>query len=498
MLNQRLVQKQIQKLSPQQIQTMKLLQVPTLLLEARIKQELEENPALEEVRLDDAQATQVSLDHTEPNSSDSNNEQNEDGFDEYDLSGYYDDDDRTPGYKLNDPNYGSSEENRTIPKAFDVTFHEYLMQQLGMVSISEPSYLIAKQVIGSLDDDGYLRRSLNSISDDLAFKQNIMVEVPELETLLHIIQSFDPPGVGARSLQECLMIQLKRRHPEENYSVKLAITILEDHFEEFTKKHYEKLCRQLHINMEDLRGAVDEILKLNPRPGNAYSPNNTTINPETYIVPDFIVTNVNDELLLTLNSRNTPELRISDTYKEMLKEYSRSKNKKKDVQKSEAILFIKQKIDSAKWFIDAIKQRQTTMLKTMEAILSYQHDYFITGDETQLRPMILKDVADITNLDISTISRVSNSKFVQTEFGTFSLKSFFSEAMQTDSGEEVSNREIKKILSDLIGQENKKRPLSDQKITEELVKRGYNIARRTVAKYREHLDIPVARLRKKI
>jgi RNA polymerase sigma-54 factor len=498
MLNQRLSQKQTQKLSPQQIQLMKLLQVPTLSLELRIKQELEENPALEEVRVDDAQATQVSLDNTDSNSPDNNDDQDNEGFDEYDMSGYIDDDDGTPGYKLHDPNYGSSEENKSIPRAMDVTFHEYLMEQLGMVSLKDQAYIAARQIIGSIDEDGYLRRSLDSISDDLAFKQSTIIEVAELEYMLHIIQSFDPPGVGARSLQECLIIQLRRRHPEENHYVKLAITILENHFEEFTKKHYDKLCRQLHINDEDLKCAVDEILKLNPKPGNAYSSNSSTINPETYIVPDFIVSNINDELVLTLNSRNTPELRISDTYREMLREYSRSKNKKKDHQQNETILFIKQKIDSAKWFIDAIKQRQATMLKTMEAILSYQHDYFITGDEMQLRPMILKDVADITGLDISTISRVSNSKFVQTEFGTFSLKSFFSEAMQTDSGEEVSNREIKKILTDLIGNESKKRPLSDQKITEELVKRGYNIARRTVAKYREHLDIPVARLRKKL
>lgn len=496
MLKQRLSQKQTQKLSPQQIQFMKLLQVPTSSLDVRIQVELQENPALEELRQDEEDGFQVSLD-TDGNPESSNNDDREnEEFDELDLSAYTDGDDGVASYKLQDPNYGSSEEQKTLPIAFTTTFHEYLMEQLGMVSLDEREYLVATQIIGSIDDDGYLRRSLDSICNDLMFTQNLSVSLDRLEQMLQIIQNFDPAGVGARSLQECLVIQLKRRHPEQNKNVQLAIAILEGYFDEFSKKHYDKLCRHLHIDDEDLKCAIEEITKLNPRPANAYSSGSSTTNPETYIVPDFIISNINDELVLSLNSKNMPELRVSDAYKDMLKEYIRTK--RKDPKQREAILFIKQKIDSAKWFIDAIKQRQTTMLKTMEAILTYQHDYFLSGDEMQLRPMILKDVADITGLDISTISRVSNSKFVQTEFGTFKLKSFFSESLQTDSGEEVSTREVKKILTDLVGNESKRRPLSDQKLTEELVKRGYNIARRTVAKYREQLDIPVARLRKEL
>ena len=496
MLKQRLAQKQLQKLSPQQIQLMKLLQIPTVSLEQRIKEELEENPALEEMRFEDEESYQVSLNGDGASGADGGDERNDEEFDEVDLSGYSDGEDGIASYKLQDPNYGGSDEPKTLPIAFTTTFHEYLMEQLGMVSLDDRQFRAASQIIGSIDEDGYLRRNLESISNDLIFTQNMAVSPEELEELLLVVQGFDPPGVAARNLQECLIIQLLRRNPEENKPVQLAITILENHFDEFSKKHYDKLCKHLHISDDDLKNAVDEILKLNPKPANAYTSGNNKTNPETYIVPDFIVINENDELTLKLNSRNTPELRVSDTYRDMLREYVRAK--KKDPRQREAILFIKQKIDAAKWFIDAIKQRLSTMLKTMEAILTYQHDYFVTGDEMQLRPMILKDVADITGLDISTVSRVSNSKFVQTEFGTFKLKSFFSEALQTDSGEEVSTREVKRILTDLIGNESKKRPLSDQKLTEELVKRGYNIARRTVAKYREQLDIPVARLRKQL
>lgn len=495
MLNQRQLQKQTQKLSPQQIKLMKMLQVPTLALESQIKQELEENPALELVG-EDFMANQLSLNDSDSSSNDTQEERDREEFDEVDVSGYIDNDDDMPSYQFHDASYGNADEPRTIPRAFEKTFHEYLMEQLGMHTLTEREYLIANQLVGTIDEDGYLRRSLESIANDLYFETNMPFTLLELEDKLLIIQQFDPPGVGARTLQECLLIQLKRKNPDKDLHVKLALTILQNHFEEFTRKHYDKLCRLLQITDEDLKGVIGEIIKLNPKPGNAYSPGGNSISPENYIVPDFLVSADDDQLILTLNARNAPELRVSEAYAGMLRDYK--KNKKKDRYAKEAVLFIKQKIDSAKWFIDAIKQRQQTMLKTMEAILTYQHEYFLTGDSSKLRPMILKDVADITGLDISTVSRVSNSKYVQTDFGTFLLKSFFSESLSTASGEEVSTKEVKNILTEMIENENKKKPLSDDKLTEELKNRGYEIARRTVAKYREQLDIPVARLRKKL
>lgn len=489
-LSQSLQQKLLQKLSPQQIQLMKLLQVPTAILEERIKEEMEENPALEqgEEGHDDEFEPDVNEDNTED---DFEMDGSEDDYDHIDISDYvHEGDDEVGDYRLKDDNYPEAEENRTVPHKVETSFIELMMQQLGMLTISDEKKRIAEQIIGSLDDDGYLRREISSIIDDLAFRQNIETDEEEISDLLVQIQQFDPPGVGARSLQECLILQLERKL-DQGQPVELALKVLEKYFDEFTKKHYEKIQRGLGISDEELRDVIQQIIKLNPKPGGNAGDENKNNN---YVIPDFFIVNNNGRLELTLNSKNAPDLRISEGYREMLKDYD--KGSKKDKRQKEAVLFIKQKIDSAKWFIDAIKQRQNTLLNTMEAIMNYQKDFFLSGDETDLRPMILKDIAELTNLDISTVSRVANSKFVQTEFGTYRLKFFFSESLQTDSGEEVSTREVKKILTDLIEEESKKHPHSDEKLTEMLQEKGYNIARRTVAKYREQLNIPVARLRK--
>jgi RNA polymerase sigma-54 factor len=361
-----------------------------------------------------------------------------------------------------------------------------------MLSLDERRLKIAEQIVGSIDDDGYLRRELSSVVDDLAFRQNIDSSEAEIDELIKLIQQFDPPGVCARNLQECLMLQLVRQQADGR-DVALAVKVVDKFFDEFTKKHYEKIQRGLNISDEELKEVINLILKLNPRPGGNVGEINKA---ESYIIPDFFIINNAGKLELTLNSKNAPDLRISEGYRDMLKEYDRGS--KKDKRQKEAVLFIKQKIDSAKWFIDMIKQRQNTLISTMGAIMHYQKDFFLTGDETTLKPMILKDIAEITGLDISTVSRVANSKFVQTEFGTYRLKFFFSESLSTDSGEEVSTREVKKILSDLVEAESKKKPLSDERLTELLQEKGYNIARRTVAKYREQLNIPVARLRKEL
>ena len=483
MLRQKISQKQLQKLSPQQIQLMKLLQVPTAVLEQRIEEELEANPALEEGKND--------LEENRDEDRDEEKEE-ESSDDELDLADYLADDDYD-NYKTQANNYSKDEEDKSIPIAVSSTFHERLLQQLGMMSLSEEDTIIAEHLVGSIDDDGYLRRELEAIIDDLAFTQNVTTTVSELERLLAKIQKFDPAGVGARDLRECLLLQLDRKmNKEEDEELAVARLILDKYFDAFTKKHYTKLTKQLNLNEEELKAAIDEILKLNPKPGGSVQGRD----PNHYIIPDFIIKNNNGELEVNLNARNAPDLRVSNSFHEMLTAYNKSK--KKDKKQKEAILFIKQKIDSAKWFIDAIKQRQHTLLSTMESIVEYQKEYFLTGDETKLRPMILKDIAEITELDISTISRVANSKYAQTEFGTLRLKSFFSESIQTESGEEVSTREVKKILSDIIDAENKTKPHSDQKLTEMLKEKGYNIARRTVAKYREQLSIPVARLRKEL
>jgi RNA polymerase sigma-54 factor len=491
-LSQGLYQKQLQKLSPQQIQLMKLLQVPTVILEERIKEEMEENPALELAEDDHKDEYDEANDEFKDNEDeDFEKDGSEDEYDNIDISEYISEgDDDVGDYKLRDDNYPEIDESRTTPHKVETGFNELMLEQLGQLNLNSHKQKIAEQIIGNLDDDGYLRREISSIVDDLAFRQNIITTEEEIGEIILQIQQFDPPGICARNLQECLLLQLERKMDEGGH-VQMAIKVLEKYFDEFTKKHYEKIQRGLSITDDQLRAVINQIIKLNPKPAGNIGEGNKA---ESYVVPDFFIFNNAGKLELTLNSKNAPDLRISEGYRDMLKDYDRGS--KKDKRQKEAVLFIKQKIDAAKWFIDAIKQRQHTLLSTMSAIMNYQYEFFITGDETELRPMILKDIAETTNLDISTVSRVANSKFVQTEFGTYRLKFFFSESLQTDSGEEVSTREVKKILSDLIEGESKKHPLSDERLTELLQEKGYNIARRTVAKYREQLNIPVARLRK--
>ena len=497
----------LQKLSPQQIQLMKLLQVPTANLEQRIKEELEENPALEEGEERDvieeiAKGSEEEFGEDNYLDGEASDEFREETFELDDYINDYIEDDPS-SYKLKSNNYSADEEEKAVPIAVQNTFHEYLEQQLGLLEFEdEREAAIAIQIVGSIDDDGYLRREPIAIIDDLMFAQNIIATEEEVNCLLKKIQRFDPPGVGARDLQECLLLQLKNKYDNDKSTASkifldLAIRIVKNHFNEFTKKHYTKLQRHLSISEERLKETIDEILKLNPKPASGHTGGNSATTQ--YILPDFIILNREGELELSLNSRNAPDLRINDQYKDMLISYKESsRGRKKNKKQKEAVMFIKQKIDSAKWFIDAIRQRQQTMYKTMYAILQYQYDFFLTGDQKKLRPMILKDVADITGLDISTVSRVANSKFVQTEFGTKRLKDFFSESLQTNNGEEVSTLEVKKILSEIINDENKRKPLSDEKLKDMLRNEGYNIARRTVAKYREQLNIPVARLRKEL
>jgi RNA polymerase sigma-54 factor len=484
MLNQRLQQKLLQKLSPQQIQMIKLLEVPTLQIEERIKKELEENPALEEGSEEDEAPPDAEEDQFEEKDKDQ---------EEFTIDDYIDDDD-IPEYRLQTKNYSKDEEKRTeIPFSVGLSFQEHLESQLSLRDLTEKQKILGEYILGNIDEDGYLRRELVNIVDDLAFLQNIETTEEELEEVLKVIQDLEPSGVGARTLRESLLLQIEKRDKSQG-SMNLAHKILDLHFEEFTKRHYDKIISRLGISENELKAAIDEVLKLNPKPGGVYSdPFSKTSQP---IIPDFILELSEDGFDLHLNSRNLPELRLSGAYREMLQSYSQDKSQKKEMK--DAVQFVKQKIDSAKWFIDAIKQRQNTLLLTMNAILEYQQDYFIDGDETKLKPMILKDVAEMTGLDISTISRVANSKFIQTHFGIFPLKFFFSEGLQTDSGEEVSTREIKRILQDCIENEQKRRPLTDERLTEILQEKGYQIARRTVAKYREQLNIPVARLRREI
>lgn len=492
MLKQSQHQRLLQKLSPQQIQLMKLLQVPTANLEERIKEELEENPALE-VGNEDNPPDEYNLDDNATDEFESDGEDVElsnDTAEKVDLDDFLRHEDDEGGGDYGDY-YGDAEEKQSTPVSVETSFHEYLLDQLGMLELDERSHAIAEQIIGSFDEDGYLRREPTSIVDDLAFGRNINTTMDEVMDILISIQQFDPPGVGAWTLQECLLLQLKRL--PQTRDVKNAVSIIDKHFNEFIKKHYDKIQRQLGLNDEDFKEVINVIIKLNPKPGAAFAVVNKA---ESYVIPDFFVFNNNGVLELSLNSKNAPELRVSEGYKEMMRAYERSQ--KKDKRQREAVLFIKQKLDSAKWFIDAIKQRQHTLLHTMQAIMDFQKEFLLTGDDTTLKPMILKDIAQVTELDVSTVSRVANSKFVQTEFGTYKLKYFFSEALQTESGEEVSTREVKSILSEIIGGENKRKPFSDEKLTDMLQEKGYNIARRTVAKYREQLNIPVARLRKEL
>lgn len=499
-LSQSLQQKQLLKLLPQQIQLMKLLQIPTANLEERIKEELEENPALE-LTEDDHRTDDLEMDGQESLSdfetaADEASGDGEDGavdsYDTIDLSDYDTSDDDIADYRLRDDSYGDSEERQTMPYRIETNFHDLLIEQLGLLELDDRRQKVAEQIVGSIDDDGYLRREIPSIVDDLAFRQNVMTSDEEVAELVQLIQRFDPPGVGARDLQECLLLQLWRMKANGK-NVELSLSVIKDYFEEFTKKHYEKIQRGLNIDDTKLKEVIGQIIKLNPKPGGNVGEINKA---ESYVIPDFFIVNNAGKLELSLNGRNAPDLRISGDYKEMLRDYDRGS--KKDKRQKEAVMFIKQKIDAAKWFIDIIKQRQETLYNTMFAIMLHQQDFFLTGDETNLRPMILKDVAEKTGLDISTVSRVANSKFVQTEFGTYRLKFFFSESLSTDSGEEVSTREVKKILSDMVIAEDKRKPLSDDLLTDMLKEKGYNIARRTVAKYREQLNIPVARLRKEL
>ena len=484
MLKQYLQYKLSQKLSPQQIQLMKLIQLPTQAFEQRLKQELEENPALErgkekeEDGFDDIYSDQDYEENEKINADDIN-------IDDY-LS-----DDEIPSYRLQANNHSADDESKTIPYASGTSFTQLLTDQLNTFRLENQDYKIAKFLIGSIDDSGYIRRSLLDLTDDLAFTQNIFTDVETLEKVLKVVQQLDPPGVGARNLQECLLIQLQRK--EQTPDTERAVDLIENAFEQFTKKHYQKLLKKFNISEIELKDAILEIERLNPKPGSSFSNN---LRSTEHVVPDFTIKIIDGELELVLNGRNAPELHISKSYNEMLLGYKASKEKSRA--QKEAVLFIKQKLDAAKWFIDAIRQRQQTLLLTMSAIMHYQKAYFLSGDEEQLRPMILKDIADEVEMDVSTISRVANSKYVDTPYGTKLIKEFFSESMTNDQGEEVSTREIKSILKTIIVEEDKKKPWTDEKLAKILKEKGYPIARRTVAKYREQLDFPVARLRKQI
>ncbi len=484
-----------QKLLPQQIQLMKLLQLPTMALEERIKEELELNPALEE---NDENFNEDDIANNEDSDNDTDIELDDNGDikekeveridDEVGIEDYMGDDE-LDSYKYEISNKGADDETREFVVVEGPDFHNLLEQQLGLRELNETEYTIGVYIIGCIDEDGYLRREIDMIVDDLAFNYNITSNVQEIEKVLKTIQSFDPPGVGARTIQECLLIQLNRK-TEQTKDVLQAIEIVKDHMEEFSKKHYEKILKKMNISSEELKEVIDVITHLNPKPGDT----DIKSNSHSEIVPDFLVSVTDGKPEFSINSRNMPDLKISKEYLEMLKEYSRQKNK----DGKEATTFIKSKIESAQWFIDALNQRHLTLMLCMQAILEFQEEYFITGDESKLKPMILKDIATKVEMDISTVSRMANSKYAQTPYGTFLLKTFFSESMSTDSGEEVSSREIKKILKDCVDAEDKHKPLTDDALCDILKEKGYNIARRTVAKYREQLDIPVARMRREV
>lgn len=480
MLKQQLQQKLQQKLSPQQIQIIRLLELTELELEERVKQELAENPALEEGG--------ESL-YPENESQDDGPQES---AEELSLADYRSEDD-IPDYRLEADNFSRKERREEIPFSGNSSFHDFLERQLGERSLTDQETKIAEYIIGNIDDNGYLQRPIAAISDDLIFQIGIDVSVEKLDELLQLIQDFEPAGVGASNLRECLMLQLERK--EGNPATLLAYNILENSFEEFTKKHYDKIIRQYEITETELKNAIQEITQLNPKPGSAW--NNSFSDEMSHIIPDFIVESQDGELTVNMSNSNMPELRISKDYQEMFDDYNGNKaNQTKE--KKDALLFVKQKLDAAQWFVNAIKQRNHTLMSTMQAIVEIQRDFFLTGDESTLKPMILRDVAERSGFDISTISRASNSKYVQTNFGVFPLKYFFSESLQNDSGEEISSREIKRILQDFVNNEDKRKPLSDEKLCDMLQDKGYVIARRTVAKYREQLSIPVARLRKEI
>lgn len=486
MLKQKLQQSLLQKLSPQQIQIIKLLEIPTMLLEQRIKKEMEENPVLEDAadeHIDDEPYQESDLNDDNAGSTDD---------DEFSLTDYLNDED-IPSYKLNISNRSKDDKHEDIPFSVGSTFHEHLKSQLGLLSISERERMLADYLIGNLDEDGYLRRALDAVADDMAFALGVDTNEIELEQALKQLQQLEPAGIAARDLRECLLLQFRDR-PVANPGVETARIIIRKHFDEFTKKHYDRIKLRLNLTDEQLKEALDVILSMNPKPGGGFhDPYNQTAHQ---IVPDFVLEYDDGEFSLSLNSRNVPELRVSREYTDMLETYAANREPSK--QEKEAVAFVKQKIDSARWFIDALKQRQNTLLSTMQAILDYQKEFFREGDLAKLKPMILKDISEATGFDISTVSRVANSKYIQTHFGIYPLKSFFSEGVQTETGEEVSTREIKRILQECVGGEDKRHPLTDERLMEILKERGYPIARRTVAKYREQLGIAVARLRKEL
>lgn len=487
MLKQKLQQKLLQKLSPQQIQVIKLLEIPTMLLEQRIKKEMEENPVLEDADEDSKYDEEYNEGGNDTDDSTTADDE------EFTLDDYMNDDD-IPSYRLNANNSSKDDKHEDIPFSVGSTFHEHLEAQLSLLNTSDRERMLAQYLIGNLDEDGYLRRKLDAIVDDIAFSMGVETTEQELEDALRILQSLEPEGIGARDLRECLLLQFRNKDLN-NEAVANARSVIKLYFDEFTKKHYDKIKSKLNLTDEQLKLAIDEILKMNPKPGGGFhDPYNQTSHQ---IIPDFTLEYIDGQFQLGLNSRNVPELRISREYSNMIESYSYNKENSTR-QEKEAIAFVKQKIDSARWFIDAIKQRQNTLLSTMQAILDYQKEFFREGDTKKLKPMILKDIAEVTGLDISTISRVANSKYIQTHFGVFPLKSFFSEGMQTDTGEEVSTREIKTILQNCVDGEDKRKPLTDEKLMDILKEKGYPIARRTVAKYREQLGIAVARLRKEL
>lgn len=487
MLKQHLQFKLSQKLSPQQIQLMKLIQLPTQAFEQRLTQELEENPALETGK----EETDTYEDEFEDQyDGDGDNDTDSINTDDINIDDYLSDDE-IPDYRTRANNYSTDDEEKTVPYAAGISFNQYLINQLNTFYLNDKEWSIAEFLVGSVDESGYMRRPVADIMDDLAFTQNVYVEQDTIEKVLKIVQDMDPPGVAARSLEECLLIQLHRKDPTP--AIELAITLLERSFDHFTKKHYNKLLQKHNITEEQLKEAITEIEKLNPKPGGSYAGSNKIIE---HIVPDFSIRIMEGELELSLNSRNAPELHVSKEYSNMLAGYKSAKDRSKS--QKDAVLFIKQKLDSAKWFIDAIRQRQQTLYITMNAIMVYQEEYFLSGDERNLRPMILKDIADAIDMDVSTVSRVANSKYVDTPYGTKLIKEYFSESMKNEQGEDVSTKEIKKILETVIGEETKRKPLTDDKLAAILKEKGYPIARRTVAKYREQLGIPVARLRKEI
>jgi len=489
MLKHSLQFKLSQKLSPQQIQLMKLIQLPTQAFEQRLEEELVENPALENGK-EDAETYEDDFNDTASDEYDDDYDNERIETEDINIDEYLSNDE-TPDYKYQANNYSDDDEDRSMPFAAGISFHQDLINQLNTFILNDDDRNIAEFLVGSIDDMGYIRRSIQDMVDDMAFTQGVYTDEKTVERILHIVQELEPSGVGARDLQECLLLQLKHKTPSE--SVDLASKIIEDQFDAFSKKHYEKLLQKFEVSKDQLKKAIDEIEKLNPKPGGSYDGNQKMVE---HVVPDFTIRIVDGELELSLNGRNAPELHVSKDYQDMLKTYkdtSEKSNSQKD-----AVQFIKQKLDSAKWFIDAIKQRSETLFVTMNAIMHYQEEYFLDGDETKLRPMILKDIADMIGLDISTVSRVANSKYVETPYGTKLIKEYFSESMTNDQGEEVSTIEIKNILQQVIENEDKKKPYPDDKLAELLLEKGYPIARRTIAKYRELLDIPVARLRKKI